>query len=131
MNNLKYILLILVSISIISCTKDEEEHEVENKVTFDIHSPVEGQEYANGDTIFMHGTANGTASLHGYELTAKDLSNGSTIFTADDHVHGNSVAFDTFLVNNVVSPRQLAITFKVAIDHEGNTAEKVVKINAN
>ena len=41
------------------------------------------------------------------------------------------MAFDTFLVNNVVSPRQLAITFKVAIDHEGNTAEKVVKINAN
>ena len=124
MNNLKYILLILVSISIISCTKDEEDHEVENKVTFDIHSPVENQEYANGDTIFMHGTATGTASLHGYELT------GSAIVTADYHVHGTSVAFDTFLVNNVVSPRQLAITFKVAIDHEGNTAEKVVKINA-
>lgn len=131
MNNLKYILLLLVFASIISCTKDEEEHEELNMVTFDIQSPVEGQEYANGDTIFLRGIATGTASLHGYELTAKDLSNGSTIFTADDHVHGTSVAFDTFLVNNVVSPRQLALTFKVAIDHEGNTAEKVVKVNAN
>jgi hypothetical protein len=130
-NNLKFTLLALITFMITGCEKDDDNQSPGNIVTFNIQSPLEGQEYENGDTIYLKGTASGTASLHGYELTGKDLSNGSTIFTADDHIHGTQVVFDTFLINKVVSPRQLSVTFKIAIDHEGNIAEKVVKVKAD
>jgi len=127
----KYFYILLISVFIIGCAKDEDDgHTHQNEVTFSIQNPVEGQEFANGDTIFMKGTVTAEESLHGYELVIKDLSNGSTLFTDRDHVHGNTLTLNKFFINKVVSPRQLAITFKVAIDHDGNTAEKVVKVNA-
>jgi hypothetical protein len=111
-------------LSFSSCKDDEHEHGNTAVITFT--SPAANSTYHQGDTVHVTGSAIGQEELHGYELYILNKTSGDTVFTADEHAHGDTVQIHHEWVVNVAAASDMELGITVTLDHDNNTqTEKV------
>lgn len=91
-----------------------------------IHSPQSGDTYHHQDEVHITGKIEWTQTLHGYELIIRKVSDGTVVFSKDDHVHDKVITFDERWTNDLDDHTDLELEVITALDHDGATfSEKV------
>lgn len=125
------ILTILVSsISFTACKKDKStdddhsEHEEHATAIITITSPNENDTIQGNFSVT--GNIVGTANLHGYQVTVKNVLNDSIVYQNEVHDHLAEFTINQSVTHGytVYTPFKLEVV--AALDHDGNTATKTV-----
>jgi hypothetical protein len=124
-----FITTILVSsLSLTACKKDkspeteaEEEHAT---ALITLTSPNEN-DTIQGNFV-VTGTIAGTSNLHGYQVTVTNTLNDSIVYQhdIDDHVADFTINQSVIQPYTTFTPFKLEVV--VALDHDGNTVNKIV-----
>lgn len=115
---------IAISIAAIGCQKKDNTTPTPSAVDISIASPTASTVYHNGDTVFMNADIAYSTELHGYEVKVTDTASGLIVYDDDQHVHDDHFSIRDKWVGagNTALVYKLAII--VALDHDGNNAEK-------
>lgn len=113
-----------ISIATLGCQKKDNTTPTPASVDISIESPTASIVYHAGDTIFMNADIAYSTELHGYEVKVTDTASGLIVYDDGQHVHD-----DHFSIRDKwVSAGNTALVYKlaiiVALDHDGNNAEK-------
>jgi len=115
---LSIFILTIISISIISCKKTDDE-----KPVITLSTPVSEQDYAIGDTIFISGHVSDNEALHELEIRLTKEETGETPFTFTPTVHDlASYHIDTFYIPSDTVHIHYHLKIE-AWDHDNNEAE--------
>jgi len=131
MKSVKYLILTLslIVLTFIACSKEEDHHSTEATLT--ITSPHDGHSFKSGDAITVTAVATAEEDLHGYQVTATKVADGTEIFKKEEHAHGTSLNIDESFVNTASAGQDIKIKVTVVLDHDQNTIEKEVTIKTN
>jgi len=131
----KFIMLLLPAIALFSlvalnaCKKDEHDHG--NEATIEITSPTEGQQFHNGETVTIKATLTGKEALHGWKIEIRKKSDGTVLFSDDDHDHATTLTVEKTWVNTVTDHADLIVEVFAQLDHDGAKSSKTVNIHAH
>ena len=117
------IIISLLSISLISCKKDEI---VTATITF--NTPSANDTIPFGSVVHLTGSVNGSAEMHGYTVTFTNLTTGSDVFSEIHDVHAANYALDYSWTNNVVDTSVVKLVVDVEKDHDGNMEMKEITV---
>ena len=125
---------ILASLSI-SCSKQDDlvdlQSSSENALDgpfIDIHSPLPGEDFQPGDTVWITGTIAHIFTLHEYLIQLENLETGELICQEVEHVHfGSNVNFSHPWVNNLQQNASIRIILR-ANDHGDLIGSKEITI---
>jgi hypothetical protein len=128
---IKFLILTLavLAVSQISCKQEETPSIPE--VQFNIDNPSQGNQYHKGDTIFISGLLTWENFLHGYELTLKNETTDSVVFTQHSHMDGYNIHLHSFWINDVDSMCDMALIIEALTDHEGAKETKVIRFHCH
>jgi len=126
-----YTALMCSSLILVSCHKKDHNHNmeaVENVVSISFSTSAIEDTIASGDEFHITGSIDGTAEMHGFDLTLKNLENDSILHKYSNYKHNSSYPIHTHWMNNLSSTTNMEIKVVVVKDHEGNTETKTMKI---
>lgn len=114
-----------ILMALISCRKDEHNHELVQQAKIDINSPPDGKVYGKGDTIYIDARITSTEGIHGYSVQILSPV-GTTLYSMEEHTHGTDIRVDKYWVYNtdLSNSSDLQLIIKAAINHEGQKIEK-------
>lgn len=119
---------VILVIALVACKKKTEETPV--TASINIEEPLVGDTIMFGDTVHIHADVTGSAELHGYQLTVKNLTTQSELYFNQIYTHAASYMVHDHWVNNVTDTANVRLTIDVAKDHDGNHEIKTVDIVA-
>lgn len=131
----KFIMLLLPAIALFSlvalnaCKKDDHDHG--NEATIEITSPTEGQQFHNGETVTIKATLTGKETLHGWKIEIRKKSDGTVLFSDDDHDHATTLTVEKTWVNTMTDHTDLIVEVFAQVDHDGAMSSKTVNIHAH
>lgn len=133
MNSIRNISLMLLagfaSVLFVSACKDEA---AITTADIAISSPLAEATIENGEEVHMIGTIKTEGELHGYEIHLYNKTAGTEVFTLDEHVHGQTLAFDEHWINNVVEHSEMEMEIVAVLNHEGDiTVSKKVNFHCH
>ncbi len=117
------IIIALLSISLISCKKDEI---VNATITF--NTPSANDTIPFGSVVHLTGTVSGSAEMHGHTVTFTNLTTGSDVFSEIHDVHAANYALDYSWTNNVADTSVVKLVVDVEKDHDGNMEMKEITV---
>lgn len=98
-----------------------------------IHSPAEGAVYQKGDTISISASIKAQVTLHGYDITLRDVATGTQLYFRHIHVHSNNLTVDQQWVHNqnwsneLTEAAEVELEVAVALDHAGTKESTKVR----
>ncbi len=124
-----FISTILVSgIAFTACKKekhaDHDEHEDHATALITITNPHENDTIQGNFTV--SGSIEGTANLHGYQVTVKKAANDSIIYQTSTDEHTSSFTINQAVTNPFTIYTPLKLEVVTVLDHDGNTESKTV-----
>lgn len=122
--NKKIIGFVALVLSLSACQKSNDPEPDAGKVVFSIISPLPGQSYHSGDTVFMKANVSYDNELHGYEVKVEDTSTGMILYDDAQHVHSDHFVIDDNWVANATQATGLKLSIVATVDHDGTTARK-------
>ena len=131
----KFIMLLLPAIALFSlvalnaCKKDDHDHG--NEATIEITSPTEGQQFHNGETVTIKATLTGKETLHGWKIEIRKKSDGTVLFSDDDHDHATTLTVEKTWVNTMTDHTALIVEVFAQVDHDGAMSSKPVNSHAH
>ena len=117
------IIIALLSVSLISCKKDEI---VTATITF--NTPSANDTIPFGSVVHLTGSVNGSSEMHGYVVTFTNLTTGSDVFSEIYDVHAANYALDYSWTNNVADTSVVKLLVDVEKDHDGNMEMKEIPV---
>lgn len=112
-----------------ACKKDDHDHG--NEATIEITSPTEGQQFHSGETMTIKATLTGKETLHGWKIEIRKKSDGTVLFSDDEHTHGKTLTVERTWVNNVTEHTDLVVEVFAQLDHDGKSTSKSVNTQAH
>jgi len=112
-----------------ACKKDDHDHG--NEATITISSPTEGQQFHNGETVTIKATLTGTESLHGWKIEIRKKSDGTVLFSEDEHDHATTFTLEKTWTNNLTEHTDLILEVFAQLDHDGLATSKTVNFHAH
>ena len=128
MEKIKY-LSFVIALVLFSCN-DEDDNNPPKGVDDDIitiYSPIENQEFKNGDSLNIHAKISSKTNLHGYEILIED-ENEDTLYFKDEHWHGHELDIQEKWAIDAPAPQTLEVEIKVIKNHDGDTESEDVDI---
>lgn len=126
--NTFYILTAAAVLTLVSCKKEKntktEDHSHHTTATITISTPHEG-DTIQGDFNVL-GSISGSAALHGYQVTIKNLADYSILFEKEVHDHLENFAINEAVTHTLSSYTPVKLEVVVALDHDGNKTSKSV-----
>jgi len=115
----KYLTILLISIFILSCSKDESA-EVDLKNTqISISKPVENLLISKGDTLHVEAIITSDVSMHGYEIIIHDLATKTQQSIIDKHTHGKQLSISQSWITSNETLGEKEIEVVAIIEHTG------------
>jgi|GEM_PF-1998454 len=112
-----------------SCKPDPTE--VPNTAVITVNSPLEGQVFEHGDTVFIQGNVVATGMMHGLDIHIHNEATDSIFFDYAFPQHGSVYTFSEQCINNVTDTTQLMLHVECEMDDNGGVASKIVNIQLN
>jgi hypothetical protein len=126
-NILKTVIIALISISILSCKKEDHDHEPIS-ATVNFIEPSVNDTIAFGEELHIEGTISGTGEMHGYTVSILKINNQEVLFTKSYSNHATMYNFHEHFTNNVTEITNAKVKVDVAKDHDGNHEIKEVNV---
>lgn len=120
--------LILTSVILSSCQKNNNVPAQPDKVTVNIISPAANQQYKKGDTLQLKAEVSYISQLHGYQVRVINAANGTVVYDLDGHNHSDKFSIDEKWVDTFSAAAELKVQFIAIIDHDKNTTTQEVQI---
>ena len=115
----KYLTILLISIFILSCSKDESA-EVDLKNTqISITKPTENLIVSKGDTLHIEAIITSDVSMHGYEIIIHDLATKTQQSIIDKHTHGKQLSISQSWITSNETLGEKEIEVVAIIEHTG------------
>jgi hypothetical protein len=98
-----------------------------------IHSPAENAVYQRGDTVHISASIKASVTLHGYDITLRDVTTGSQLYFRHIHVHSNELSVNQYWVHNqkwsndLTEAAEVELEVAVALDHAGTKETSKVR----
>lgn len=124
---LSFIVVMMVIGTLTACHKDNHE---EVTATISFMEPTDGDTIALNEELHAEGTILGSAELHGYTLTMKNITTNEELLNVSSIGHASSYAFHEHWVNTVSDTSTIQIVVAVELDHDGNKTSKTINIVA-
>lgn len=122
------LLFCLSSILLISCKKEDHQHDEEVTATISITSPSTNDTIPFGSTVSLEGTVNGSAEMHGYSVTFTNLTTNNQVYYQEYDIHSNYYTIHDHWTNNVQDTATVKILVDVIKDHDSNHEKKELTI---
>lgn len=116
-------LLLLASLSMISCNKHKHSEAFSGSITF--INPQDG-DTLQGNSIQLQINATGNQAMHGWEYTIYDASSLDVLHDNEAHVHGENLSINEWINFNLTDTTALKIKCEFEIDDNGNSLEKTI-----
>lgn len=118
--------LLMASVGIGACQKNNSTAPDAAKVAIAFAAPLPSTTYRMGDTVHIAATITYTGQMHGYELKLTDSATGSILMDEVKHAHSNKLDVQTTWVPTGNAGLVLKLTLFATVDHQGINAEKSV-----
>lgn len=116
--------------TLVSCQKSDDTPTQPDKVTINITSLQDGQQFKKGDTVNIRGSVSYISQLHGYELTLKSKSTGKELFYYYEHAHGDNVTINQSWTDTLTQADTIQLILTAEIDHDGNQSTKELSLKS-
>ncbi len=126
-NKILILAVIALTVSISSCKDDD----VIPAVEFDFSSPIVHSQYSLGDTVHIMGMISWESELHGYNLSIKNETKDSVVFTKHGHEDGNMIHVHAMWVNDVDGHSDMSLTIDALTNHDGAKETKVIHFHCH
>jgi hypothetical protein len=123
-------LLMAATIILFACKKTDHPAEIKPDGAITIHSPENGSNYKQGDTVSIHALLKANTQLHGYRLYIL-RENGDTVLSRDEHAHNNELEIREKWVVPFPDTASLKLIICTALDHHGSGLEQAQKFRVN
>lgn len=107
-------------------TDDDHDHETVTG-TISITSPAEG-DTVKGATFLVTGSVVASAEVHGYHVKVTKQSDSSVVYENESHTHASTLAINETVTHSLTTVTPLTIFVESALDHQGHTINKTVKV---
>ncbi len=122
----------LFTITLTSCKDDEvvDPPKVAD-VEFTFTHPEAAKMYGKGDTVHIAGMMKWENELHGYELTLKNETHDSVVYTAHHHEDTKMLHVHQMWINTVTQHSNMSLTIDALTDHDGAKQTKVINFHCH
>ncbi len=130
----QHIQIAIIAFSIIgvlsACQKKDDTPAQPAKVVINVSSPVSGQLYRKGDSVYINASVSYISELHGYELQLKNKNTGTVLYASDEHVHSDAFAIKEAWLDTLSTATDLQLEITTEIDHEGNSSQAEIEFKS-
>ncbi len=117
--------MLLADLTLSACQKKDNTEVQPSKVEINISSPLAGQVYRKGDSVYIKADVSYISQMHGYTITLKDAATSKVLFEDEDHIHGDAFNISHAWYDSLSTNSNLVLDITVEIDHDGNSASIV------
>ena len=116
---MKHVTLIsLFSIALFSCQKNNNTVSPD-EVKITVNSPLSGQTFYSGDSVYIKANVSYNAELHGCEVKITDTATGLILFDNAQHTHNSQFDINNSWAQPVTKATPLRVTITAYVDHNG------------
>jgi hypothetical protein len=83
------------------------------------------------DIVPIVGTITAPTEMHGYEITLRNRTDNTVLFTTSGHAHGTAVTLNEKWTNTVSSDTEVELEVAAILDHDNNKTVKKVIIHCH
>jgi hypothetical protein len=117
---------LLVCTTLAACQKTDGVTPDPAKVTISISSPLAGQIFHSGDTVYINANVTYPSELHGYEVKITDTNSGFIVYDDAEHIHDDHFTISDKWPCTTSLPLGLKLELIANIDHTGDEADKAI-----
>lgn len=129
MKYLFHITLLMLTLSVVSCKKENEtEDEQPANAVITLNTPWAMQHVDYGDSVKITGTIIADKEMHGYNVSLKNNATGAFPINQGYHEHASSFVINESWKNTVTDTSYMTVDIQAAIDHDGSvvTQQRII-----
>ena len=128
---MKYVFYVAAGVALLFASCKPDPVEVPNTALITVNSPLEGQVFEHGDTVFIQGNVVATGMMHGLDIHIHNEATDSIFFDYALPQHGSVYTFSEQCINTVTDTTYLMLHVECELDDNGNVGSKIVNIQFN
>ncbi|MES2554726.1 MAG: hypothetical protein V4604_01170 [Bacteroidota bacterium] len=118
-------LFALLTITLFSCKKDNEDHE-DFSGSITITAPAESSTITGGSTFLVTGNIEGNTEMHGYMITVYNQNDQTVVYSNTLESHSDAYTLNETVTHTLTAPKPLRLVIEAEVGHDGESMTKEV-----